>query len=225
MESGLFLIGLLIAAFAIYRLAARRLVGPQATVRGLLRRYHFFERTGLPEQECLFRVLTSRAGWRNLPPAFLAEIVARLRSKENVFRFVSLAEGYRFDRKDLRAIAKKGDMEVAMRDVARWLGNFGTRLQKENRLKEAEFVQKLALGLQPDQYFTTLPLATTYYKMERYADALPLFEEGLAQLKKSVDGPALLDDFANVKDSRVGLEEMYAACLKATESQRNSTPT
>jgi tetratricopeptide (TPR) repeat protein len=220
MESGLFLIGLLIASFAIYQLVSRRLASPQATVRALLRHYHSFERAGFPEQECLFRVLTSRSGWKNLPLAFLAEIVARLRSKENVIRFVSLAEEYRFDRKDLRAIAKKEDMEAAMRDVAHWLGDFGNRLQKENRLKEAEFVQKLALGLQPDQYFTKLPLATTYYRMERYADAVPLFEDGLAHLEKS-EGNSPVDDrqpSVNLKELRAGYEEMYAACLKAARS-------
>jgi len=226
MESGLFLFGLLVTVFAIYRLVARRLTGPQATVRALLRHYHAFEGTGLPEQECLLRVLTHRSGWRNLPLVFLAEIVKRLKTKEDVFRFVSLAEGYRYDRKHLPAIAGKRDMEVAMRDVARWLGDFGNRLQKKNRLKEAEFVQKLALGLQPDQYFTKLPLATTYYRMERYSDAVPLFEQGLARLEKSAAGSALLDGLepgADLNALRTSYEEMYAACLKAAGSQSNRT--
>lgn len=224
METGLFLIGLLIALFAIYRLVSRRLTSPQATVRALLRHYHAFERTGLPEQECLLRVLTHRRGWRNLPLVFLAEIVKRLKTKEDVFRFVSLAEGYRYDRKRLPAIARKKDMEAAMHDVARWLGDFGNRLQKKNRLKEAEFVQKLALGLQPDQYFTNLPLATTYFRMERYSDAVPLFEQGLVRLAKSAAGSALLDGLANVKELRASYEEMYAACLKAAANQGDSTP-
>jgi hypothetical protein len=226
MESGLFLIGLLIALFAIYRLVSRKFTGPQVTVRALLRHYHAFERTGLPEQECLLRVLTHRSGWKNLPLVFLAEIVKRLKTKEDVFRFVSLAEGYRYDRKHLPAIARKKDMEVAMHDVARWLGDFGNGLQKKNRLKEAEFVQRLALGLQPDQYFTNLPLATTYYRMERYSDAVPLFEQGLARLEKSADGSALLDDLepgADLNALRTGFEEMYAACLKAAGSQSSRT--
>jgi len=229
MESGLFLIGLLVALFAIYRLASQRLRGPQATVRALLRHYHAFARTGLPERECLLRVLTNRSGWRNLPPVFLAEIVARLRFKENVFRFVSLAEDYRFNRKQLRAIAAGEDMEAAMRVVALWLADFGNRLQKKNSFKEAEFVQKLALGLQPNQYFTKLPLATTYYKMERYDEAAPLFKEGLAQLAKSADGAwpsseafAFLDGIepgATLKDVGAGYERMYATCLKLTENR------
>jgi tetratricopeptide (TPR) repeat protein len=184
MESGLFLIGLLIVVIAVYRLVSRKVTGPQPTVRGLLRQHHSLEQAGLSEQECLI----SRRGWKNLPPVFLAEIVTRLRTKENVFRFLSLAEGYRFHRKQLPGIVARNDMETAIRELAVWLGQFGNRLQKEFRLKEAEFVQKLALALQPDHYFTKLPLAATYYKMERYAEAVPLLEQGLAELEKASDG-------------------------------------
>lgn len=232
MESGLFLIGLLIAVIAIYRLVSRKMTGPQATVRGLLRQHHSLERAGLPEQECLFRILMSRRGWKNLPPVFLAEIVTRLRTKENVFRFLSLAEGYRFNRKQLPGIVARNDMETAVRELAVWLGQFGNRLQREIRLKEAEFVQKLALALQPDQYFTKLPLAATYYKMERYAEAVPLLEQGLAELEKATDGvgwkaeaPPVLDFLepgANLRELRAGYEEMHAICLRAAENQRTS---
>ena len=117
-------------------------------------------------------------------------------------------------------------MEAAMRAVALWLADFGSRLQKKNSLKEAEFVQKLALGLQSNQYFTKLPLATTYYKMARYDEAAPLFKEGLAQLAKSADGAgpssealAFLDGIepgATLNDVGAGYERMYAACLKLT---------
>ena len=220
MESGLFLFGLLVALFAIYRLVSRRLTGPQNTVRALLRHYHAFEKTGLPEQKCLLRVLALRSGWRNLPLVFLAEIIQRLKTKEDVFRFVSLAEGYRYNRKHLPAIAGKADMEVAMHDVALWLGDFGNRLQKKNRLKEAEFVQKLALGLQPDQYFTNLPLATTYYRMERYSDALPLFEKALGKLEKSADSAFLdvLEPETDLNALKISYKQMYVTCLKAAEN-------
>jgi tetratricopeptide (TPR) repeat protein len=226
MEGGLFLFGLLIVLFALYRLVARKLATPRATVRMLLRRYHAFERRGLPEQDGLYRVLTGRRGWRNLPSAFIAEIVARLGSKESVFRFVALAEEHRFNRKQLPAIANNPNRETAMREVALWLCDFGNRLQRENHLKEAEFVQKLALGLQPDQPFTQLPLAATYYKMARYDQAAPLFKEGLAQLAKSADGAgprsetlAFLDGIepgATLKDPRAEYATMYATCLKLT---------
>jgi hypothetical protein len=217
MEGGLFLFGLLIVLFALYRLVARQLATPRATVRMLLRRYHAFERRGLPEQDGLYRVLTGRSGWRNLPPTLIAEIVTRLKSKENVFRFVALAEEHRFNRKQLPVIAKNPDREKAMREVALWLGDFGNGFQKENRLKEAEFVQKLALGLQPDQPFTQLALAATYYKMERHADAAPLFKRGLAHVEYPSDGAA------PTKESRERYEEMYAACSKSV-NQQDSTP-
>ena len=229
MESGLFLIGLVIVVIAVYRLVSRRITGPQATVRSLLRQHHSLEGTGLSEQESLLRILIGRNGWKELPSAFLAEIVARLGTKENVFRFVSLAEGYRFHRQQLPATAAENDRETAMREIAVWLGNFGSRMQKENRLKEAEFVQKLAMALQPDQYFTTLPLAATYYRMGRYSVALPLFEQGLAELNKRVEGSvptveivALFDGLgsaATLKELTAGYEEMHAACLIAIGSQ------
>ena len=71
MEGGLFLFGLLIVLFALYRMVSRKLATPQATVRMLLRRYHSFERRGLPEQDGLYRVLTSRSGWRTCRPHLL----------------------------------------------------------------------------------------------------------------------------------------------------------
>lgn len=229
MENGLSLFGLLIVVVAVYKLTQRRLSGPQATVRGLLRRYHSFERAGYPEQESLFNVLISRSGWRYLPPAFIAEIVARFRSKENVFRFVSLTEEYKFNRRQLPAIVVKNDMEGAMREIAVWLVDFGMRLQKENRLKEAEFVQKLALALQPKQFFTKLPLATTYYKMEKYRDAVPLFEAGLCELDECIDMPTALmealpfpDELgpgSSLENLRITYKEIHAACLRAGGNQ------
>jgi len=225
MSSELFLVGLLIALFAVYRLAWRRLRSPQATVRGLLRSYHALARTGLPELESLLRVLSKRSGWRKLPSVFLAEIIARFGTKENVFRFVSLAENYRLNDTQLPAIAANRDMETAMREVALWLVDFGNRLHKEKSFKQAEFVQKLALNLQPDQYFTNLPLAATLLKMERYDEAAALFKDGLVQLENCADGAAFLDRLetgANLKELRANYEEMYATCLRARGNQPGS---
>ncbi|MGH7795878.1 MAG: hypothetical protein ACREQ2_13475 [Candidatus Binatia bacterium] len=234
MERGLFLIGLLIVLIAVYRWVARRPATPQSTVRFLLRRYHAFQRMGLSEQESLFRILTSRRGWRNLPAPFLAEIVARLKSKEDVMRFVSLAEGYRLTRERLPDIASNKNIESAMRQLAIWLVNFGNQLQSENRLKQAEFVQKLALGLQPEKYFTKLPLATTYYKMGHYADAVPLFEEGFALLENFADestpheqGLYPADGLApgtSVAELKAAHKPVYEACLDAIRPKRENPP-
>jgi hypothetical protein len=221
MDGGLFFLGLLIALFALYRVVSRKLATPQAVVRALLRRYHAFAYLGLPEQDCLYRVLTSRSCWRDLPPAFVAEIVARLKSKESTSRFVALAEEHRFHRKQLPVIARNPDRKKAMREVALWLGDFGNRLQEEDRLKEAEFVQKLALELLPDQSSTLLPLAATYYKMERYSDAVSLFKRGLVRVETSANsadssnGPS----DGNTDASMSTYEEMYAVCLKGGERQ------
>ncbi len=225
MDNGLFLLGLLVALVAVYLRMRRRLRSPQTIVRGLLRSYYAIERTGLPERESLLRILSKRSGWKKLPSVFLAEIVARFGTKENVFRFVSLAESYRFDRSQLPAIAANRDLETAMREIALWLAEFGNRLHKEQSFKQAEFVQKLALDLQPDQYFTNLPMAATYFERGRYDDAGPLFKEGLAQLGHCADGAALLDRLepgANLNELRANYEEMSATGLKGRGNQRGS---
>jgi tetratricopeptide (TPR) repeat protein len=221
MKSGLFLLGFLIVLFAVYRLVSRKLASAEGRVRDLLRRYHALAAAGLSEQESLFRILTRRSGWSKLPPDFNAELIKRLSTKEDVFRFVSLAEGYRYLRQ-LPAVAASKDLEVAMGEVARWLGDFGGELQRQHRLKQAEFVQKLALRLRPELPFTSLSLAETYYKMERYAEALPLFEAGLAAFKGLGGGSDLPDGLqpgGHRGALKASYEEMYAACLKATAKQ------
>lgn len=221
MEAVVWIVGIALFALFLYRRVLPKFLGPRIIVRGLLRRYHLFERTGLPEKESLFKVLASRSGWRNLPSPFLVELIARLETKENVFRFVSLAEGYEYNRKELPGIARNADLDGAMRQIAAWLGDFGHKLHNENRLKEAEFVQKLALELLPDQSSTMLPLAATYYKMERFADAVPLFKKGLARIETSANGADSFDSSSanNPAASTSTYEEMYAECLKAAKNQ------
>ena len=204
MESALFFFGVVVVLYVSYRLLSRRMATPEARVRTLLRQHHALQRLGLPEPDSLYRLLTKRSGWRSLPPNFLAELVTRLESKENVFRFVSLAEDHRFHTKQLPAIAAGHDRTATMRQIAVWLAAFGRKLQAEDRYKEAEFVQKLALQLEPEAGFTLLPLAATYYKMERYADAAPLFRRGL---EKFGDNAA-----PGVMDSRGVYEAMQAQC-------------
>ena len=87
-------------------------------------------------------------------------------------RFVSVSEDYGYHRDHYPGIATRIDLEVAMAEIACLFARFGFRLQTQGRYREAEFVQKLALRLQPNQYFTNLPLAATYHETGRHDDAL-----------------------------------------------------
>jgi tetratricopeptide (TPR) repeat protein len=211
MDSALFFLAIVVVLYALYRLLSRRMTTPEARVRGMLRRHHALQRlglSGLSDGDCLYRQLTSRSGWRKLPPEFIAELVARLQSKENVFRFVSLAEDHRLHAGQLSDMARS-DREAAMREVALWLASFGKKLQVEERYKEAEFVQKLALQLEPEASFALLPLAATYYKTSRYADAAALFRRGLEQAEESAAETIL--------ESHAAYQEMYEACVSRAE--------
>lgn len=224
MNLSIFLIALVVLTIVIFRLIWPRMRGPEAIVRGLLRLYHSYARTGLPPGECLFRILSNRQGWKKLPPKFLAEIVARLQSKEAVFRFVSLAEGCRFDRRELAAIAANRNLDAAMREICLWLVEFGRRLQSENSLKQAEFVQRLALAFEPERVFTQLPLAMTYSRMARHDEAAALFQDGLSRLEHcaAVD-LELLGKGASRDQLRARYQEAYESCLKAGASPQPLT--
>ena len=107
--------------------------------------------------------------------------------------------------------------------------SFGFQLQTEGRLREAEFVQKLAIRLQPNQYFTNLPLAATYHETGRHDDALPLFEQGLARFQEFENNikeaeTALSPTKCLGPDIEIGTlknryRKMYEGCLKATEGK------
>lgn len=216
------------AAITFYRLWSRHVASPKGRVTAMLRRYLALERTGATEQECLLRLLETRRGWKNLPPRFLLELVCRLRSKEDLFRFVSVSEEYLYLREQYPILAGKTDLEAAMVEVACLFAEFGRRLQEQERFREAEFVQKLALRLQPHQYFTNLPLAATYHELGRDADALPLFEQGLAHFKKCTEDTRHADSLLPPAkclgaDAEIGklqktYTKMYAQCRKALES-------
>jgi hypothetical protein len=227
MESLAFWFVVLFAGITIYRMLSRRMATPKARVAAMLRRYHAFARTGLSEAECLFRLMATRSGWKDLPHGFLREIVARLGTKEDVMRFISLTEDCGHVKQRFPGIARNADLNQAMAEVACLFARFGYQLQQEGRLKEAEFVQKLALPLSPDRYFTNLPLAATYYDTGRYSDARPLFERGLAQLEKLADGTAqpfapaaCLAADADAVKLRASYRGKYEACLRAAGSNR-----
>jgi len=229
MENFMVWIVALFAAITVYRLLSRRALSPKARVAAMLRRYRALERTGLSEQECLLQLLATRRDWKGLPHRFLAELVSRFRSKEDLMRFVSVSEDYGYYRDQYPKIATRIDLEAAMAEVACLFARFGFRLQTEERYREAEFVQKLALRLQPNQYFTNLPLAATYHETGRHDDALPLFEQGLARFQdfdknSNTVEPALspekcLGPEVEMRKLRNRYRKMYEACLKATEGK------
>jgi hypothetical protein len=193
----------------------------------MLRQYRSFATTGLAEAESLFRLVATRKGRRELPHRFLRELVSRLGNKEDVIRFISLAEDCGHVNERFPSIAREGDLNHAMAEVACLLARFGYQLQQEGRLKEAEFVQKLALPLGPDCYFTSLPLAATYYETGRYREARLLFERGLAQLDKINERHAAgafspgrcLAPEAELGNLRGAYRGKYEACLKAVASK------
>ena len=228
MENLTFWIVVVFAAITLYRLMSRRPISPKARVTAMLRRYNALQRTGLSEHECLFHLVATRSDWKNLDRRFLAELVSRLNSKEDVMRFVSVSEDYRYHRNHYPGMAAKANLDAAVAEVACLFARFGFDLQEQGRYKEAEFVQKLALQLQPNQYFTNLPLAATYHETGRHADALPLFERGLAQFKDLENGdeatePELspakcLGSDAAIRKLSNRYRKMYQACLKATKA-------
>ncbi len=226
MEIYSLLIVLLIGLIVVRRYMRQRSAGPEATVRALLRRYDSFRKAGLSERQAQMRLLSERRGWKDLPEPFLKEIVARLGTKEELMRFVTLVEGYDFIGEEMPNAAANDDIEAGIFGIACVLGRFGNQLQQDGQLKQAEFVQKLALRLQPNQYFTNLPLAITYFKMERYDEAVPKFKRGLAQLQrfqKEINPPERVSSVENchaphadTKEFELSCKEMYAASLKAT---------
>lgn len=226
MDSMIFWFVALFSGVVMYQFLSRRQVTPKARVTAMLRRYRALERRGLSEAECLLQLLATRKDWKVLPHRFLAELISRLHSKEDVMRFVSVSEDYGYQRDHYPGLARKIDLDAAMTEIACLFAGFGFRLQGEGRYKEAEFVQKLALRLQPDQYFTTLPLAATYHETGRHAEALPLFEQGLARFQdfeKNIEpafSPAkCLGPDAEIKKLQNRFRKMYEACRKATEGK------
>ena len=147
-------------------------------------------------------------------------------------RFVSVSEDYGYLRDHYPGLAAKTDLEAAMGEIACLFARFGFQMQEQGRYIEAVFVQKLALRLQPDQYFTNLPLAISYHETGQYADALPLFERGLAQvndLERKAEPAApefslanCLGTDAEIRKLRNHCKKMFAACLKATEVKKQS---
>ena len=232
MDIVLLLIAIPLAVFALYRRLSRWLMTPKMRVRVMLWRYRRLARSGLSEQDCLVHLLATRKDWKRLPHRFLAEIVSRFPAKEDLLRFVSVSEDFHYQRDPYPGLAANSELEATMGEIACLFSRFGFKLQEQGRYKEAEFVQKLALELQPDQYFTNLPLAANYHETGRHADALPLFERGLAQVRgfEKDAGPAVpefpppksLGTNTKITTLRNRYKKMYEACLKATEGEKET---
>ena len=226
MENPMFWLISLIAGIIIYRLLLRRQLTPKARVTAMLRRYRALENTGLSERDSLLQLLLTRKDWEKLPRPFLAAIVSRLGSKEDLMRFISLSEDYGYHRDRYPALAKRIALDTAMAEIACLFSRFGFRLHAQARYKEAEFVQKLALRLQPHAYFTNLPLAATYHVTGRHAEALPLFKQGFSQLRSFNAGSDLdkhqlapancLTPDEEPEKLWQKYREMYDACLNST---------
>lgn len=206
MELVSFFLIALIVAIPVYRLLSRRSATVKSRVTSMLRQYEALTRSGLGEGEALLRLLMTRRAWKDLPGGFLSELIARLATTDNVMRFVALAEDYGYIKDQLPAIARDFSPAEAMEEAACLLTRFGHQLQQQERFKEAEFVQQLALALGPDCCFTNLTLAATYHKMGRHDQARPLFERGLSHL-----------DEAGVEKSLVNcLGELDAVAMRST---------
>ena len=144
-------------------------------------------------------------------------------------RFITLSEDYGYPRDRYPELATRIDLDEAIAEIACLFSRFGFRLHAQGRYKEAEFVQKLALRLEPDEYFTNLPLAATYHQTGRYADALPLFERGFTHLqpfkpasssvKRQFSPADCLAPDAEPEKLWQEYREMYKACLKAVEGK------
>lgn len=209
------------AAVGIYRLFRKRAATPKARVTALLRRYGQLSRKGLSEEECLLNILATRSGWKALPHRFLREIVNRLRSKEDVFRFMSVSEDYRYPQERFPGIAGQVDLNLAMAQAAGLLVEFGRRLVEQERFKEAEFVEKLAVKLQPDYAFPYLALGETYVKSGQRDEAKNFLRRGLELLRAddrgeeinfSLDCLGLGDD---VEKARMSFQALYESCRNA----------
>ncbi len=219
-------IGIFILLVVIFVWFLRTFGSPKATANTLLKEYDAFERSGVSEQDRLFKLLATRGSWKDLPSPFLHELASRLGNKENVIQFVVLSERHQFDQLHYPRLAADDDPKNSMLGLAALLSSLGNTLQNQGKLGDAEFVQLLALRIQPSQHFTMLPLAVTYYRMGRYSDAVPLFEHGLSLLEEfekktewmeQLSMPAdLFGSKADIEELGVAYRNMYDVCVKAS---------
>lgn len=80
--------------------------GRRASTRNIYKaKWEKLRGEGHSEKECSFRLLSTRPGWKNLPPPFLRELSDRLGSWENIADFIHLSERGLADREAYPQIA------------------------------------------------------------------------------------------------------------------------
>jgi len=156
MENFMVWIVALFAAITVYRLLSRRALSPKARVAAMLRRYRALERTGLSEQECLLQLLATRRDWKGLPHRFLAELVSRFRSKEDLMRFVSVSEDYGYYRDQYPKIATRIDLEAAMAEVACLFARSASGCKRKNVIERRSSCRSWHYDYNP---ISTLPIS------------------------------------------------------------------
>lgn len=162
----------------------RKFASADATRNAIRSKYKRLREEGLPESECLFRLLSTRRGWKRLPQAFLQELSRRLRNWERIADFIALSERELLDRGQFRRIAQNDpdmqDPDVAMRAVALALTRYYPPSSSPRKNPcETETALRLGTLIAPDDGIAALKLAVHHYSLERYREALPLFERGL----------------------------------------------
>src|SRR5262245_40578185 len=169
MENFMFWVLALLAAITAYRLLSRRAVSPKARVAAMLRRYRALEGTGLSEQECLLcscwrhagigsgsRMVFSSSSSRDFSPRKMSCVSSRFGGLRLSSRSLSR------DRHEGRPGFGHGGSCMFVRSI---------RLSAANRrtFERSRVCAKTGdPPIQPNQYFTNLPLAATYHETGRH---------------------------------------------------------
>ena len=178
------IIGLIAPLAILIWLFLHKFGGRGATRDSMHSKYEMLLEEGLPERECLFRLLSTRTGWKKLPQGFLQELSGRLGDWERIADFIHLSERAGLERDQYSRIAQNDpdmqDPNIAMPAVALALTrDYRLSRNSSTSQRETETALRLALLIAPDDGCVALRLAVYHYLMEHYTEAIPLFERGL----------------------------------------------
>ena len=203
---------LAIAAVAVVVLLSllagwRRRRRPGAASRSAETDYARLEQLDISEQERLYRVIAERPGWDRLADRLRREFSTRLRSKDNVLRFIAICENHRLPG-GLLAGLEGADVEADMRAVAAAIAGLA-----EKSPEDSAGMLQVASRIDPDNFRVVLALAGDHYQAGRFREALPLLERGIPVCRDAVEGPR-----AGAGDELRPLLQrsmaMYEACLE-----------